>query len=195
MRFLKRYTLLATVCACLGRRAAAGVCGRNLQFPLHEQPHQGAGRFRARLDPRGRRAGRWFGQTGDHRCQPGIQDLWKGRSTRSRWAHAAKPTTWASPMTASICGPAASTTTGFTCSTWARTPPSHGWSRPSRTCAAKTKFAGPHTFYALPGRMLIGNLSNTTDRGGVTGLALYNNKGTLIARYPHADGDARRGGR
>ncbi|TLZ29819.1 MAG: selenium-binding protein [Gammaproteobacteria bacterium] len=48
---------------------------------------------------------------------------------------------------------------------------------------AKTKFVGPHTFYALPGRMLIGNLSNTADKGGVTGMALYNNKGSLIARY------------
>jgi methanethiol oxidase len=48
---------------------------------------------------------------------------------------------------------------------------------------AKTKFVGPHTFYALPGRMLIGNLSNSVDKGGVTGMALYNNKGSLIARY------------
>lgn len=49
---------------------------------------------------------------------------------------------------------------------------------------AKTQFVGPHTFYALPGRMLIGNLSNTKDQGGVTGLAIYNNKGDLIARHP-----------
>src|SRR6202162_3482400 len=48
---------------------------------------------------------------------------------------------------------------------------------------AKTKFVGPHTFYALPGRMLIGNLSNSADKSGVTGMALYNNKGSLIARY------------
>jgi selenium-binding protein 1 len=48
---------------------------------------------------------------------------------------------------------------------------------------AKTGFVGPHTFYALPGRMLIGNLSNAADKGGVTGLALYNNKGTLIQKY------------
>lgn len=48
---------------------------------------------------------------------------------------------------------------------------------------SKTHFAGPHTYYALPGRMLIGNLSNTADKGGVTGMALYNNKGTLIAHY------------
>ena len=47
----------------------------------------------------------------------------------------------------------------------------------------KTRFVGPHTFYALPGRMLIGNLSNTADDGGVTGMALYNNKGALITRY------------
>jgi selenium-binding protein 1 len=47
----------------------------------------------------------------------------------------------------------------------------------------KSGFVGPHTFYALPGRMLIGNLSNAADKGGVTGLALYNNKGTLIEKY------------
>jgi methanethiol oxidase len=48
---------------------------------------------------------------------------------------------------------------------------------------AKTGFVGPHTFYALPGRMLVGNLSNAADKGGETGLALYNNKGTLIQKY------------
>jgi len=48
---------------------------------------------------------------------------------------------------------------------------------------AKSGFVGPHTFYALPGRMLIGNLSNAADKGGTTGLALYNNKGTLIEKY------------
>ena len=49
---------------------------------------------------------------------------------------------------------------------------------------AKTGFAGPHTFYALPGRMLIQSLSNAKDQGGVTGMALYNNNGKLIAKYP-----------
>jgi selenium-binding protein 1 len=49
--------------------------------------------------------------------------------------------------------------------------------------AAKSGFIGPHTFYALPGRVLIGNLSNSTDKGGITGLAMYNNKGTFIAKY------------
>ena len=48
---------------------------------------------------------------------------------------------------------------------------------------AKSGFIGPHTFYALPNRVLIGNLSNTRDKGGVTGLALYNNKGGFIQRY------------
>lgn len=48
---------------------------------------------------------------------------------------------------------------------------------------AKTGFAGPHTFYALPGRMLIGALSNTADGGGVTGMAIYNNKGDFISKY------------
>lgn len=48
---------------------------------------------------------------------------------------------------------------------------------------ASSGFVGPHTFYALPGRVLIGNLSNSADRGGVTGLAVYNNKGAFIAKY------------
>lgn len=46
-----------------------------------------------------------------------------------------------------------------------------------------TGFVGPHTFYALPGRLVIGNLSNARDHGGVTGLAVYNNKGGFVAKY------------
>lgn len=49
--------------------------------------------------------------------------------------------------------------------------------------ARTTGFAGPHTFYALPGRMLIGFLSNPKDRGGKTGLAVYHNGGEFVARY------------
>jgi selenium-binding protein 1 len=49
---------------------------------------------------------------------------------------------------------------------------------------AKTGYAGPHTFYAMPGRMLVQGLSNTKDGGGVTGMALYSNKGAVIAKYP-----------
>jgi selenium-binding protein 1 len=48
----------------------------------------------------------------------------------------------------------------------------------------KSGWLGPHTFYAMPGRMLIGNLSNTKDQGGITGLAVYTNKGEFVARYP-----------
>ena len=39
---------------------------------------------------------------------------------------------------------------------------------------------GPHTFYALPGRMLISALSNARDGGGRTGLAEYGNDGKFI---------------
>ncbi len=48
----------------------------------------------------------------------------------------------------------------------------------------KSGYLGPHTFYALPGRMLIQALSNTKDEGGVTGMALYNNKGDFISSTP-----------
>jgi selenium-binding protein 1 len=49
---------------------------------------------------------------------------------------------------------------------------------------AKTGYVGPHTFYAMPGRMIVQGLSNNKDGGGVTGMALYSNKGELIATYP-----------
>jgi selenium-binding protein 1 len=39
---------------------------------------------------------------------------------------------------------------------------------------------GSHTFFALPGRMLISGLSNDQDRGGRTGLAEYNNDGKFV---------------
>jgi len=48
---------------------------------------------------------------------------------------------------------------------------------------AKSGFVGPHTFYAMPGRMLIGALSNAKDKGGATGMAVYNNKGDFVAKY------------
>lgn len=48
---------------------------------------------------------------------------------------------------------------------------------------ARSGLFGPHTFYALPGRMLVGTLSNTKDGSGVTGLALYNNAGDYIRKY------------
>ena len=50
--------------------------------------------------------------------------------------------------------------------------------------ATKTGFVGPHTFYALPGRMLVQGLSNTKDHGGATGLVLYNNQGEVVKTYP-----------
>ena len=42
---------------------------------------------------------------------------------------------------------------------------------------------GPHTFYALPGRMMITALSNNADMGGRTGLAEYNNNGDYVATH------------
>jgi selenium-binding protein 1 len=55
--------------------------------------------------------------------------------------------------------------------------------------SGKGGYVGPHTFYALPGRMLVAGLSNTKDSGGVTGMVLYNNKGDVIANYPMPTSD------
>ena len=50
--------------------------------------------------------------------------------------------------------------------------------------AESTGYVGPHTFYALPGRMLVQALSNKKDHGGVTGLITYNNAGELVTTTP-----------
>jgi len=42
---------------------------------------------------------------------------------------------------------------------------------------------GPHTNYALPGRMLLTGLSNNRDHGGRTGMAEYTNSGEFITSY------------
>ncbi|WP_088284212.1 selenium-binding protein SBP56-related protein [Ideonella sp. A 288] len=55
--------------------------------------------------------------------------------------------------------------------------------------AAKTGFVGPHTFYAMPGRMLVQALSNAKDHGGVTGLVLFNNQGDIVDKYPMPVGE------
>jgi len=47
----------------------------------------------------------------------------------------------------------------------------------------KTGLVGPHTFYAMPGRMLVQFLSNSNDHGGVTGMAMFTNKGDLVKTY------------
>lgn len=39
---------------------------------------------------------------------------------------------------------------------------------------------GPHTFYAIPGRMIITGLSNNRDHGGETAHVIYNNKGEYV---------------
>jgi methanethiol oxidase len=42
---------------------------------------------------------------------------------------------------------------------------------------------GPHTIYALPGRMIITGLSNNKDHGGRTGIVEYTNEGEYIATH------------
>lgn len=59
---------------------------------------------------------------------------------------------------------------------------------------SKTGFVGPHTFYALPGRMMVQGLSNSKDHGGVTGIAVYNNKGGFVSKHPMPKGVADIGG-
>ncbi len=42
---------------------------------------------------------------------------------------------------------------------------------------------GPHTTYAMPGRMLVTGLSNDKDHGGRTGMVEYTNEGEYVATY------------
>jgi len=56
--------------------------------------------------------------------------------------------------------------------------------RTIRDFPEKTGWVGPHTFYPIPGRMLITGLSNAADRGGRTGFAEYTNDGALVRTVP-----------
>jgi selenium-binding protein 1 len=49
--------------------------------------------------------------------------------------------------------------------------------------AASGGVVGPHTCYALPGRMLITGLSNNKDHGGRSALVEYTNDGTYVASH------------
>ncbi|HSV70977.1 MAG TPA: selenium-binding protein SBP56-related protein, partial [Methylibium sp.] len=59
---------------------------------------------------------------------------------------------------------------------------------------AKSGYVGPHTFYAMPGRMLVQALSNSKDHGGVTGIAVYNNQGQYVGKHDMPVGVAAIGG-
>jgi methanethiol oxidase len=52
---------------------------------------------------------------------------------------------------------------------------------------------GPHTSYALPGRMLLTGLSNNRDHGGRTGMVEYTNDGNYVATYWMPTNDALQG--
>ncbi len=52
-----------------------------------------------------------------------------------------------------------------------------------KSIGKETGFLGPHTFYAMPGRMLVATLSNVKDKGGVTGMVMFNNAGKIIGKY------------
>ncbi len=54
---------------------------------------------------------------------------------------------------------------------------------------------GPHTFYPLPGRMLISGLSNSKDLGGRTALVEYTHDGQYLATYWMPSDDNLRGAR
>jgi selenium-binding protein 1 len=52
----------------------------------------------------------------------------------------------------------------------------------------QTGWVGPHTFYPIPGRMLITGLSNAKDKSGHTGYAEYTNEGKLVRTVPMPPG-------
>ena len=52
---------------------------------------------------------------------------------------------------------------------------------------------GPHTFYALPGRVMVSALSNNVDHGGRTGMAEYTGEGEFISAHWFPTDDDLRG--
>lgn len=50
--------------------------------------------------------------------------------------------------------------------------------------ADKTGYVGPHTFYAMPGRIVVQALSNSKDHTGRTALIVYSNQGEMVSVHP-----------
>ena len=82
---------------------------------------------------------------------------------------------------AAACSPTASSS-----STWPTTRPGRSWSRRFDS-SEKTGFTGPHSPYALPGRMLISFLGGK-DGGLPAGLAEFTNDGTVHPQARPAQG-------
>src|SRR5438552_13260587 len=49
--------------------------------------------------------------------------------------------------------------------------------------ADKSGYLGPHTYYAMPGRMLVHAVSKTKHKRGRNGMAMYNNAGEFVTSY------------
>ena len=88
-----------------------------------------------------------------------------------------------------ISGPAGSTTSKIYVFDVGTNPAKPTLVRTIADLPKQTGFAGPHTFYALPGRMLVQALSNTKDHGGVTGMVVYNNKRPVRRKYAMPAGE------
>ena len=90
-------------------------------------------------------------------------------------------TTGATPTTGPGSGRAACFRAGSGSSTWRPTRPGRGSRRCSTTSPSVTGLSGPHSYYALPGRMLITFLGSA-DGGLPAGLAEFTNDGKFIRR-------------
>ena len=123
---------------------------------------------------------------------PKSKTLRQGASTRSRPARAARRTTWDSPTTAASIWAGGLSESRIWVFDIATDPAKPKLVQTIGDLGDKSGYLGPHTYYALPGRMLVQALSNTKDKGGVTGMALYNNKGKLPRLLRHADRRRRR---
>ena len=90
--------------------------------------------------------------------------------------------------TARTSGVAACSPARFSSSTWPKLiRRSRSWSRFSKTCREEHGLSGPHSPYALPGRMMISFLAGK-DGGLPAGLAEFTNEGKYIRTFAHAEG-------
>ena len=153
--------------------------GRDLQLAVHRQAHQGPGGLRLRLGPGRRGPRRRLRQAGDRRRQPEVQDLRQGaRLGVGRHARRGAPHGLHRRPPLHL-GRRARGQQDLRLRHRDRSGASRSWCRRSPTWATRPGYLGPHTYYALPGRMLVQALSNTKDKGGVTGMARLQQQGRV----------------
>ena len=160
---------------------------RDLQFALHGQA---ASRARRTTSTSGRSASKGMGDGSDKLVtidvNPKSKQYGKVIHKIVSVGPAARRITWASPTTGATCGPGGLDDSKIFVFDMHADPAKPKLTKTITDLVAKTGFVGPHTFYALPGRMLVQACRTPRTTAGATGAGDVQQQGRHHRDVPDA---------